>query len=152
MHKRTQDLITYGELCGFHLAGSDGNQHFVMEHPNGERVRIASTPGDYRGDDNNRALMRRLSGVTPDVGRRAGKFRKGVRLETFEPANERVESVSAQFARLEGMHRKACALIDRAESPEEARPHVQDLVFVESLIKELGRPVPPRSFRMKGVS
>ena len=74
MHKRTKRLIAYGEQCGFVLEGKDGHGHFQMRHPNGETVQVAGSPGDYRGDRNMEAEMRRKSGVTPSRPS-AGQYR-----------------------------------------------------------------------------
>lgn len=49
MNKRIRALIEYGKQCGFTLAGTDGRNHFVLEHPNGEKMRLPATPGDHRG-------------------------------------------------------------------------------------------------------
>ena len=76
MHKRTRELIEYGKLCGFQLDGIDGNDHYRLRHGNGEIVRVACTPGDWRGDENCRAEMRRKSGVTPPRPN-AGRYRNG---------------------------------------------------------------------------
>lgn len=82
MHARVRDLIDYAALCGFTLDGTDGQGHYCLVHPNGASTRIAATPGDFRGDKNARATMRRLSGVTPPRPR-AGHYRKGERRERF---------------------------------------------------------------------
>jgi hypothetical protein len=74
---RTREMVAYGEACGFRFDGADGRGHYVMSHQNGERVRIAATPGDYRGDDNVKAEMRSKSGVTPERPK-SGKYRRGV--------------------------------------------------------------------------
>lgn len=155
MNQRARELIKYGELCGFVLSEEIlGSGHYSMTHPNGSNVTVAATPGDLRGDDNTRAAMRRLSGVTPDVGRRAGKFRKGFRLEKFVPADDRVESVSAQYASLARDFDRLNARIKWLQdngSMDEARAPLRDLLVVEERIKALGRTVPMRTFRV-GVS
>ncbi|MGO2188248.1 MAG: hypothetical protein ACTH4Y_08380 [Microbacterium gubbeenense] len=66
MHKRSRALIEYGQMCGFVLEDElDSNSHYVMKHPNGERVGVAGTPGATRADMNKQAEMRRKSGVNP---------------------------------------------------------------------------------------
>ena len=82
MNARTRELVSYGQACGFALDGVDGNGHHILRHPNGAVVRLASTPGEYRGDDNARAEMRRKSGVTPPR-HNSDKYRKGVRSSGF---------------------------------------------------------------------
>lgn len=100
MRARTRELIQYGESCGFVLEGHDGRDHYVMSHSNGERVRVSGSPGDYRGDDNTRATMRRLSGVTPERAR-SGKYRKGIgRRHGFSmraAVEEKDDSLSGSF-------------------------------------------------------
>lgn len=83
MHARVRELIAYATQCGFTRDGVDGNGHILLIHPNGARCRIASTPGDYRGDDNARAEMRRLSGVTPPRPN-AGRFRHAGRRQGYK--------------------------------------------------------------------
>ncbi len=77
MHARVREMIDYAALCGFTLDGTDGHGHYRLVHENGKVVRVAATPGDYRGDENCKALMRRLSGVTPPRPK-AGRPKKGV--------------------------------------------------------------------------
>lgn len=95
MHARVRELVAYGERCGFLLEGMDGRGHYVLTHPNGASVRIACTPGDYRGDDNARAEMRRTSGVTPPrprAGRGRRQERSGFRMPhhpSAHPTGER---------------------------------------------------------------
>lgn len=77
MNKRAKELLDYGARCGFVNEGFDGRGHYLLRHPNGEVVKVACTPGDRRGDENNRAEMRRKSGVSHD-GPNSGSYRKGV--------------------------------------------------------------------------
>lgn len=72
MHKRVKELLEYARQCGFELEPEmDGQGHYVVTHPNGQRYRLAATPGSYRGDTNARADLRRISGVTPPRPRAA---------------------------------------------------------------------------------
>ncbi|RKT33629.1 hypothetical protein DEU34_2232 [Microbacterium sp. AG1240] len=149
MDKRARELIDYGALCGFEMTGTDGAGHYRLEHPNGATLSVACTPGDYRGDRNNMALMRKLSGVTPPRAR-SGKYRRGTRQERFVPAAERVDSVSAQAERLLSRHQELCdqvAYLSAEGDATRCRPVVTELLEVETAIRDLGRPVPLRTFR-----
>lgn len=149
MDKRARELIDYGALCGFEMTGTDGHGHYRLEHPNGATLAVACTPGDYRGDLNNKALMRKLSGVTPPRAR-SGNYRRGTRQERFAPATERVDSVSAQAQRLISRHRDLCDRVIYLSAEGDAdtcRPVVAELLEVEASIAALDRPVPLRTFR-----
>jgi hypothetical protein len=146
LNSRTRELIAYGEACGFVFDGRDGHDHYRMVHPNGEVVRISGSPGDYRGDRNQRAEMRRKSGVTPQRPK-SGSYRKGVRLTTFTPAEERVESKSWTVEGLTNKHRSLCGRIRDSQSPEDAAEFVRELLAVEAEFAALGVKPPPRSFR-----
>lgn len=100
MHARVRELIDYAALCGFTLDGTDGHGHYRLVHENGGVVRVASTPGDYRGDDNCKALMRRVSGVTPPKPK-AGRPKKGVehrsRFSFAAARRERIPNASGRY-------------------------------------------------------
>ena len=150
MHKRTKALIEYGKLCGFELEGIDGNEHYVLRHSNGAVHRVAGTPGDYRGDRNAEATMRRLSGVTPPRPN-SGKYRRGVRAEKFVPATERVESRSSQIARLRKQFREVCERIEwcRTEGDRDgAAEAIAELTSTEEQFRALGEPPPVWRFRI----
>ncbi len=149
MHKRTKELIEYGKLCGFVLESIDGNGHYLLRHPNGSVHPVASTPGDYRGDRNAKATMRRLSGVTPPRPH-SGKYRRGVTVEKFQPAEERVDSRSHQIALLSKRHREVCERIAWCQSEGDrdgAADVLPDLVAVEADFEALGVRPPRRGFR-----
>lgn len=152
MKKRAQELIEYGRLCGFAVAGNDGNEHWVMRHPNGSTVRVACTPGDYRGDDNTRAEMRRKSGVSP-ARPRAGRYRRGINLTAFVPADERIDSISHKYAQIEREHHEACERITYLQSlgsdhRGEVREVLAKLERLEASARDIGRRPPLRSFRV----
>lgn len=141
MHARVRELIDYARQCGFELDGLDGNGHYVLTHANGSTVRLPSSPGDYRGDRNACAEMRRKSGVTPPRAR-AGKHRKAIPLQPFIPTDERVESVSAQWARLAREHRRIESQVEYLRDVGDvdgARPLVARLVAIEDEQRALGR-------------
>lgn len=152
MNKRASELIEYGKLCGFLLDGKDGNEHYRLVHPNGETVRVACTPGDRRGDDNSRAEMRRKSGVTPPRPK-AGSYSKGLRLGTYIPAEERIESKSAQYDRLLAEHRTLLGRIEYLQSVgdmEGAREPVTRALEIQDAIKRLGFRPPRLDIRVLG--
>lgn len=70
MKARVRDLVKYGEACGFELVGLGGSGHYKLRHTNGALIVLASSPGDGRGDLNQKSKMRRLSGVNPDQTKR----------------------------------------------------------------------------------
>lgn len=146
MHSRTRELIAYGEACGFRLDGLDGMNHYRLTHPNGAVYRIPSTPGDYRGDKNAQADMRRLSGVTPPRPH-SGRYKRGVRLDRYKPTEERTDSKSWRLQGLQDKHRALCARINECETPKQAYPHVVELIQVEQDIVTLGADPPLRTFR-----
>jgi len=111
MHKRVRELIAYAQLCGFRLDGIDGSEHFVLVHSNGSRYRVPGTPSEYRGDENAKADLRRLSGVTPPKPR-AGKFRHERATRAHVPASVRVDSVSSQLEKLEAEFYSICDAIE----------------------------------------
>lgn len=150
MHKRTKELIEYGKLCGFSLAGLDGRDHWVMEHPSGAKVRVANSPGDYRGDRNCRAEMRRISGVNPPRPN-AGKYLKGVRFEDYKPTDERVDSRSRRVALLKREFSEACAQINRCRDMGDrdgVGAAVYELIRIEETFRRLGLTPPVRKFRV----
>jgi predicted RNA binding protein YcfA (HicA-like mRNA interferase family) len=150
MHKRTRELIAYGEQCGFELVGTDGREHWVMKHPNGSTVKVSGSPGDYRGDRNCQAEMRSKSGVTP-TRPNAGKYRKGVRLEDFKPAEVRVDSKSHSVDVLRKQFADVCARIDwlrECGDRDSAAEAVAELLCVEERFSAIGVDPPVRSFRV----
>lgn len=151
MHQRTRDLIEYGKLCGFSLQGTDGSEHYVLRHPNGERVRLASTPGDYGGDRYAKALMRRLSGVKPPKPN-AGHYKKGLsRQNKRERATVRVDSMSRQIALLRGQHRELCERIEYCRVSEDrdgAAEAISQLLDIEAEFTTVGVQAPVRRFRV----
>lgn len=149
MNKRSKALIEYGKACGFTVDGQDGNEHYTLRHPNGSTVRVASTPGDYRGDRNTEAEMRRKSGVTPPRPR-SGSYRKGVAQAAYSPATERIDSLSATVSRLERRHHSLCAQIREAQATgavSVAAGYVSELLAVEAEFESIGRRPPLRTFR-----
>lgn len=149
MHQRTRESIEFGKRCGFELEGMDGNGHYVMVHPNGESVRVASSPGDLRGDNNLRAEMQRKSGFTVPKPK-SGKHRRGTRLADFVPTEVRIDSDSAKYDRLAKTHRELCERIEwlRLEGDVEGCRIAVALLFeVEAGFVSMGRPVPLRTFR-----
>lgn len=149
MHKRTKALIDYGKLCGFEVDGVDGNEHYVLRHPNGAVHRVASTPGDYRGDRNAEAAMRRLSGANPPRPK-SGKYRRGVNVEAFKPTVERVDSLSHKRALLLKRHRELCDRIAWCQSEGDrdgAEEAIPELLDVEGEFEALGESPPLRRFR-----
>ena len=151
MNKRSKELVDYGILCGFQLSGVDGVGHWVMEHPNGSRVRVPSSPGDYRGDNNLKGEMRRKSGVMPSRPN-SGRYRKGVSKEEFTPATERVESDSARFVRLEREHRALCeriAYLQECGDRDECGVVVRRLLEIEDEQRGMGRKPSLRTFRVE---
>lgn len=151
MNKRARALIEYGKLCGFELEGIDGNEHYVLVHPSGARYRVAGTPGDRRGDENAKADMRRLSGVTPPRPN-SGRHRKGVgTLRAHRPAEVRVDSRSHQLALLQQRFREVCDRIGwcRDEGDRDgAEEAVAELLEVEEEFTRLGVTPPVRQFRV----
>lgn len=155
MHTRTRELVAYGEACGFVLDGSDGRGHVRMVHPNGAVVSVCSTPGEFRGDRNCRADMRRKSGVTPERAN-SGHYQKHVAREQFVPAQERVDSTSAQYERLARANRAASNALaqmqrvgirsntDRAEAARLAKV----VIDTEQDIQALGRTAPLPLYRL----
>lgn len=149
MHARSKALIEYAERCGFELKGLDGNGHYTLVHPNGETVRVASSPGDYRGDRNCEAEMRRKSGATPPRPR-AGRHKKGLPVSIHTPSSVRVDSLSARVSALERRHRDLCNRVSEMQRfgrTEGAGAVVAELLEVEAEFAELGQRVPLRTFR-----
>lgn len=135
MHKRTKRLIGYAESCGFVLDGVDGQGHWLLRHPNGETVRVSGSPGDWRGDANCEAEIRRKSGQSPprpSAGRFHHRRRHGFSMraalrEKDESKSGRHQTTSDSFAmqtvvyvhpRLAELHRQRDELGARiAETP-----------------------------------
>lgn len=151
VHKRVQELVAYGEACGFVVEKRvDGGGHYLLRHSNGEVVRIPSTPGDRRGDWNAQAEMRRKSGVSPPRAN-SGRYRRGVRLERYVPAEVRVDSKSHRLAVLRGRFRVLCERVDwcRAEGDRDgAAVAIAELLSVEDGFRAAGVLPPPRKFRV----
>jgi len=156
MHKRVKDLVDYGKLCGFNLEGQDGKEHYLLRHPNGEVVKVACTPGDYRGDDNCMAEMRRKSGVSPPRPN-AGKYRKGVgrREEVPHLASEfealdssRAEYYTRRHRQLSDQLRSLQGGTKSPSTLDRARTVIAEMLSVEAELSASGRPVPKRTFRV----
>lgn len=148
MNSRTRRLIRYGEMCGFTLQGLDGRGHYRMVHPNGSVVRVSGSPGDWNGDTNCEAEMRRKSGVVP-VRPNAARFRF-TRRQGFSMRRalaEKDDSKSGlystktepiQHPRLVELRHQADALRERIE----ATPYpylIQELRRLEQSITELSK-------------
>lgn len=149
MHKRVRELIDYAKLCGFELDGVDGNEHYVLRHPNGEVFRVAGTPGDYRGDLNSKASMRRLSGVTPPRPR-AGKYRHEGKAREHVAASERVDSLSHQVGVLRRNFFDVCDRIEAARREgdrDAAAALVGELLDIEAAFSRFKIDPPVRRFR-----
>lgn len=148
---RVRDLIAYAKQAGATVEGPNGSGHYVATGPNGERVQIACTPGDYRGDENCKAEMRRKWDFSPERPN-AGRYRKGIRPEAFVPAAERVESKSAQYSRLVADHREASAKVSYLLSAGGVESDLLDAMEAVAQIEEacavIGRRAPLRSFAL----
>jgi hypothetical protein len=146
MHKRVTALIEYGALCGFSCDGLNGRGHFRLVHPNGAVVRIPSTPGDYRGDDNARAEMRRLSGVSPERPN-AGRPKKGLGRAKAAPHLSSPAEVarSAELNRLRTEHNRVVQQLMDARDRGDMRaaaPLAGRLERCRNRLAELGADVP----------
>lgn len=62
MHKEVRELIDKANMLGFKVEGKDGNEHYTLVCDNGEQVRVASTPSEWRTTANCIAEMERKSG------------------------------------------------------------------------------------------
>ena len=90
--ERVRRMIASGKELGFEVVGNDGSNHIVLRHTEtGETTRIASTPGDYRGDKNAIAVMQRISGKKLERHAR----RKGRRPQKMAGYTETVRTPSA---------------------------------------------------------
>lgn len=77
-------IVEWAETHGWKIQdGKDGNDHWVLKHPTDGTVRLADTPGEYRGFANARAEIRRKSGLPSDSGP-AAKYRHEPRQERFD--------------------------------------------------------------------
>lgn len=77
-------IVDWAAVHGWVLQDAkDGSGHWVLRHPEHGTYRLPDTPGEYRGLENARADLRRLSGLPSDSGP-AAKYRHESRTERFD--------------------------------------------------------------------
>lgn len=86
----------------------------------------------------------------PPQPRRSGHYRKGMSREHHPVATVRVDSKSAQVARLLTRHTDLCDEARALQDPQYAASIITDLEQVEEQIRALGFRVPARSYRVSG--
>ena len=147
MHKRVRDIVTYAESIGFHLIGQDGSEHYVLRHRKGD-YRIPSTPGDWRGDLNAKAALRRIAGAKHD-GPNHRRSRKACRPSGYRP--ERTDEEQRRGGQIEALnarwHEVTARLNEMAADPHrsdmaEARELIAEQVRIEEALTDLHQPVP----------
>lgn len=161
MHKRVQALIDQAQAMSFAVDGNDGRGHIRLVHESGEVYRIASTPGDYRGDLNALADMRRIAGVSND-GPSHRRSRKAFRPSGYNPRQTRKEQdAAAQAEQLTGEWEVLVRRFIRINNTtrwtqalrEEALTVVYRLRDVEASLEWLHQPIPrpevPATWRTK---
>jgi sugar phosphate isomerase/epimerase len=149
--ERVRRMIDSGKELGFEVVGNDGSNHIVLRHTeSGETTRIASSPGDYRGDKNAIALMQRISGKRLErhshrKGRRPQRmagYTKTVRTPSAESwsrrINELLEEHNRHWLKLQVILMPPLTNTDK----NEALWLLRRLGEIETFLTELRQPLP----------
>ncbi|MFJ4173347.1 hypothetical protein [Microbacterium sp. NPDC089696] len=144
--KAIADLMKWASRHGCIYRGIAASGHAKIELPNGEVYTTSASPADTNTRKAKHDLARML-GVKLERPA-AGRYRHQPTGGRHVPAEVRVDSVSAKYARLEARHRTLCDEIrDAKSSGYPARGALDEIATVEADIVKLGRRPPLRSFR-----
>lgn len=149
--ERVRRMIESGKELGFVVDGNDGSNHIVLRHAEtGDKVRIASTPGDYRGDKNAVAMMQRISGKKLERhahrrGRRPQRmagYTQTVRTESAarwsRTIEERLAEHKEHWLKLQVLMMPPFTNTDK----NHAMWLIRRLDEIETFLKELNQPLP----------
>lgn len=152
--ERVRRMIKAGEELGFEVVGNDGSNHIVLKHTDsGETTRIASTPGDYRGDKNAIAMMQRISGQklhrhSKRRGRRPQRmagFTETVRTASAASWSRRIEELISEhkehWIKLQVLMMPPFTNSDK----NHAMWLIRRLGEIETFLDELKQPLPPEN-------
>lgn len=147
--KPVAELARWAKRHGCVYEGVAQSGHVKILLPTGERYTCSASPSDVN------MLKAAKEGIAKKLGirldkPRAGRYKHPARRDTYRPAVERVESVSAQFARLARRHRALCDAVRYAQEHDDDSARIaalRDLADVEGQITKLGRRPPLRTCR-----
>lgn len=147
--KAVADLARWAKKHGCVYEGVAQSGHVKFQLPTGERYTCSASPSDRNSVQVAQKDIAKKLGIRIEKPR-SGRYKRGIRQKSRPVTEERVDSVSAQYARLAQRHRELCAQINYAQAQgdrERCKPTVHELFEVEQTIKSLGRRPPLRTFR-----
>lgn len=143
-HKAIAELVDWARPLGWRFTGYAKSGHVILEHDNGKRYHVASTPSEYRTVANIKAELERQAGRK--VSRpKAGKYRKGGRqagyaagyTPSYDAAPWRV--AADELDDVDGQ----LSVLDPQRHPLKARKLAARRLELEATLRRYHKPVPP---------